>query len=106
MTNIYDGTGLVEELSPEINERIEKLSEISDATGFDWFDITDYKNTAQFTPDDWYQALNLRAHMKEAVTKIKAGAFDFDPGFDLIFYGTLADPLGVSEADPLGVSEA
>jgi len=106
MINIYKDTDPVEDLSPKIEKRLDKISEISHATGFDWFDITDYNNTAQFTPDDWYQALNRRARMKEAVTKIKAGAFDFDPGFDLIFYGTLADPLGVPEADPLEVSEA
>ena len=96
MTHNNKDTGSVEKISPEINERIEKISEIIDATGFDWFDITDYKNTAQFTLGDWYQALSLRARMEGEVTKIEAGKGNQNPMFDSIFYGTLADPLGVS----------
>ena len=96
MINIYEGPDPVEELSPEIEERLDKILEISHATGLGWFNITDYNNTAQFTPDDWYQALNRRARMKEAVTKIEAGKGNQNPMFDSIFYGTLADPLGVS----------
>jgi len=96
MINIYKDTDPVEDLSPKIEKRLDKISEISHATGFGWFDITDYNNTAQFTPDDWYQALNCRARMEEAVTKIEAGKGNSDPGFEFKFYGTLADPLGVS----------
>ena len=96
MINIYKDTDPVEDLSPKIEKRLDKISEISHATGFGWFNITDYNNTAQFTPDDWYQALNCRARMKEAVTKIEAGKGNSDPGFEFNFYGTLADPLGVS----------
>ena len=95
MINIYEDTDPVEELPPKIEKRLDKISGISDAIGFGWFNITDYNNTAQFTLDDWYQALSLRARMEEAVTKLKAGKGNPNPMFDSIFYGTLADPLGV-----------